>query len=129
MNIQEAIKSGKPFKRKGDKDYYSADIKASSVIVLDALDLLADDWVIKEEWYEGDFKAKYPNGVLCYVWDGDSSSESEDLKIRVDIIYAYVPDWDFPFRGLSFGWEHAKPVPKNEMPACLEDTENNKERK
>ena len=128
MYIHEAIKSGKPFKRKGDKDYYSADIKASSVIVLDALDLLADDWVIKEEWYEGDFKAKYPNGVLCYVWDDDSIVETS--KNRVDIIYAYIPDWDLPFRGLSTKWIHAQPVPKSEMPACLEDTENNnKERK
>lgn len=32
--------------------------------------VISDGWEVEEKWYEGDFKNKYPNGVLCLVRTG-----------------------------------------------------------
>ena len=46
MNIQEAIKSGKPFKRTGDKVYYlSRTVTDCKTFYYE--DILADDWEIE----------------------------------------------------------------------------------
>ena len=34
------------------------------------IDYADDIWETEEMWYEGDFKNKYPNGVLCLVRTG-----------------------------------------------------------
>jgi hypothetical protein len=61
MNIQEAIRSGKPFRRRGWPDdgfyvvYVEHDIVLtlendfSTSIVLDVQDILADDWYTRED--------------------------------------------------------------------------------
>jgi hypothetical protein len=61
MNIQEAIKSGKPFRRRGWPDdgiyvvYVEHDIVLTlendfaASIVLDVQDILAEDWYIRED--------------------------------------------------------------------------------
>jgi hypothetical protein len=61
MNIQEAIKSGKPFRRKGwvDDDIFvvyqkddialSLESDFSTSIELDVQDILADDWYTRED--------------------------------------------------------------------------------
>lgn len=61
MNIQEAIRSGKPFRRKGWPDdgifvvYVAHDIVLtlekdfSTSVELDVQDILADDWYVRED--------------------------------------------------------------------------------
>lgn len=44
MRIQDAIKSGRPFKRKGSLLVYRTD-----VVNLTTADILAEDWVIEEQ--------------------------------------------------------------------------------
>lgn len=57
MTIQEAIKSGKPFKRKLWKDWHSVDQESQWFtntatdyrVVLAARDILAEDWEVKKK--------------------------------------------------------------------------------
>ena len=60
MTIQEAIKSGKPFRRKGTQEFYIVDYNTGFICVYDTThsnsgefsvdlyvdDLLADDWML-----------------------------------------------------------------------------------
>jgi hypothetical protein len=57
MRIQEAIKSGKPFKRKLWRDWHTVDAESQWFVntatdyrvVLSARDVLAEDWEVKPE--------------------------------------------------------------------------------
>ena len=55
MTIQEAIKSGKPFRRRNEEwrlpinGKYWKDTPIKAVLNVTAEDLLADDWVVKSE--------------------------------------------------------------------------------
>ncbi|HSL46874.1 MAG TPA: hypothetical protein VK897_25780 [Anaerolineales bacterium] len=65
MNIQEAIKSGKPFRREGwvDDDIYvvyvendivlTLETDFSTSIDLDIQDILADDWYTRDSFTDG----------------------------------------------------------------------------
>lgn len=61
MNIQEAIRSGKPFRRKGwvDDDFFvvyekddivlTLEADYSAFVELDVQDILADDWYTRDD--------------------------------------------------------------------------------
>lgn len=123
MTIQEAIKSGKPFKRKYWKDWIKRVkdycVWATGVnkneLANDAIsinDILADDWEVKEEWYEGDFKKKYPNGVLCWVWNSYSN------VINKRVVIDYIPEVQ-KFKTDTGTIVSARPVLPSEAPAII----------
>ena len=74
-------------------------------------DFLADDWEWVEEWYEGDLKKKYPNGVLCWTWNEDEDNACmniiTDYKFGRFLTFAKVP------------YLFAKPVKPEEAPAII----------
>ena len=80
MTLKETYKTNKLFKRKGWKIWYNKiEERECGIYViyenndsydirrLSLADIFADDWIVKEEWYKGDFRKKYPNGVLCWI--------------------------------------------------------------
>ena len=126
MTIQEAIKTGKPFKRKGwnfylecQKSNYSGNLCfylqcTRTAYTLSGDDILADDWEVLEKWYEGDFEKKYPNGVLCWVWES-----FRDFKI-IRVIKDYNPQECYPFLSQdNYRWSRAKPIKPSEAPAII----------
>ena len=123
MTIEEAVESGKELKLEGNEWLY---VRANGCIcykgtILPATftkkDVLSNKWIVKEEWYEGDFKAKYPAGVLCKVSD-------DEVNWILAIITLYGEGEDYPFfTNIPTQWTYAKPVPKEEMPFVL--TEDN----
>lgn len=121
MTIQEAIKSGKYFKRKKWNFYLHVDgyniyDEKEQIFTLDTTDILADDWEVKEEWYEGDFKKKYPNGVLCWVWD-----ICEEKVARVVNDYKQINEYPFIVYEMDriVTFKYAKPVKPSEAPAIV----------
>ena len=130
MTLQEAIKNylqnGRKFKRKhwhsqawltqkGSYLCYEVDGK---YVNLSINDLLADDYEIKEAWFEGNFKEKYPNGVYCFV--------SDDKKSWIKIVVTnYKPDLSYPYIDEEGGrWKFAKPIPKDKIPYILTEEED-----
>ena len=75
--------------------------------------------MIKEEWYEGNFKEKYPNGVMCKVWDKNDDATYTAIVIDYDKVRAY------PFITSELGkYEFAKPITdKNKLPVIFEEEE------
>ena len=134
MTIQEAIKSGRPFKRKGlnfylecQKSNYSGNLCfylqcTRAAYTLSGDDILADDWEVLEKWYEGNFKKKYPNGVLCKVGNSEGLYKPYNIKI----ITNYVKGDKYPFKsyygnptGCLLEYEYAEPVKPEEAPAII----------
>ena len=119
MTIQDAIESGRPFRRPGHgfwlgvEDNTIIDYEDREDYYLTVDDIIADDWEIKEEWYEGNFKEKYPNGVLCWVWERGVAS--------LDIVIDYLVGSDSPFRTRYAYFKHVEPVKKNEAPVIIGD--------
>jgi hypothetical protein len=93
MTIQEAIKSGKPFRRKGWPTFWEYDLsrdwityeKTSDQPPIRLRDILADDWEVKHEPREwlivGVMTAL--DGRTSLVVDGpDLSNESRKIRVR-----------------------------------------------
>jgi len=132
MNLLDAAKLSKPFKRKDWNKWYHApnSLREVTFFVIDDdmkyylltfSDLLADDYIIKEEkWYDGDFKKKYPNGVLCWVSNLSYSSD------YVEIIKDYNSDEEKFISIINEEWNYAKPISKKDAPVFLEDLEETK---
>ena len=132
MTIQEAIKSGRPFKRPhyenwlvidelNNKIWFSINKgKGGFFPSFSAEDLLANDWIVQEKWYEN-FKKKYPNGVLCWVYiEGMCTNEMRvviDYDKEKEVFKTITSSED----GLIFE-EHrsVKPVKPEEAPAILD---------
>ena len=69
---------------------------------------------LEEKWYEGDFKKKYPNGVLCWVWHYMSPEKYRTIVVN------YVKDSKYPFLSFdNFTWKCAKPMNSSEAPAII----------
>ena len=74
-----------------------------------------------KKWYEGDFKTRHPNGVLCNV-----KMYPPDPPVR-RIIMDYISFKELPFRAQALrafdpfteGWAIADPVPPDEAPEIL----------
>ena len=124
MTFLEAVKSGKKFKRKGEKHWCSISNTGDIIRHVDGESVLcyanyfwytAEDFEVNEKWYEGDFKKKYPNGVLCKLYD-----RKEDQPIY-DIVIDYIKDAHYPFRTKSMNYRrYAEPVSKKDAPAIIE---------
>jgi len=118
MTLQEAVATGLPFKRLNHDEWYKPDDVNFS---FSKEDLLADDWVVKNVWYDG-IGEKYPNGVLCYVWDYDS--EGLDVNKRITVVVDYVDGDNFPFKTADGDSAmDARPVTTKEAPAILDESE------
>ena len=123
MYLTEVLKTGKPFKRKKKTFYLSVNqegkigFEESGGFIEATLtkeDILADDWMIKEEWYEGDFKKKYPKGLICWAWDYDG-----DDKAKV-VMIAFNKKSEFPFETEEGCYRYAEPITKEEAPTILD---------
>lgn len=71
-----------------------------------------------EKWYKGDFKKKYPKGVLCWIWKDYPYSP---IHKRV------VVDFDSRiqrFKTDTGTWVYAKPVKPEEAPAIIKKEQN-----
>ncbi len=113
MTIQEAIKSGKPFKRY-NWDKWLTEINKDIIISLSREDLMATDWIIQSELFKiKKFKEKYPNGVLCWCWHIDKSNK------KLDIILEIKDNVPYPFKGLYDVYSNAEPVKPEEAPAII----------
>ena len=126
MNMLEAVYSGKDFKYGDNRDWlyvYETGLICyrSTIIPAQFLkeEVLGDKWIIKEEWYEGDFKKKYPHGVFCEVKPVYSSH-----PLTVTII-DYHKGKAFPFRARGGGWLNAKPIPPEKAPAIIGKEDKN----
>ena len=73
--------------------------------------MFSDKWEIEKEWYECDFKKKYPTGVLCFA--------RNDSEWKKDIITDYEVGRIYPFRGTRNNWIYTKFLSKNEIPVIL----------
>ena len=121
MNLTEAVKSGKEFKFENRGSwmyigrngiiYYSGTIFPAQ---FSKEEVLSNKWIVKEEekWYEGNFKEKFPQGVLCKV-------SCNVKRWGTDIIMNYSRDLHHPFIGSRDDWLNAKPIPKDEIPVIL----------
>ena len=123
MKDRDSLLSGKWFKRKyrsycvrwnNDKFLFEMLLgdcrnKDKTIVVyhFNPEDFVEDDWEWVKEWYEGDFRKKYPNGILCYVW-GDSGIK----YMRVVTDYKEPFGWDTD-QGY---WKNAAPIPKEQAP-------------
>jgi len=127
MLLQEALKSGKPFKRQHWDCWYIVKTKNpkssfrlyckkhEDFLQVSLEDILANDWITKGEWYEGDFKKKYPNGVYCVILDKGSLYYN-----KVTIIYNYdITNAPFPFMGQATGYQKVRPATKEEVDKIL----------
>jgi len=137
MKFEEIIRdkdrlySGKWFKRRNKSYYIKWNEKLGFVYITapcdneDFLqrysfspeDFLSDEWQWVEKWYEGDFKKKHPNGVLCWVWDNGSDKKYIDLIVD----YSKNKKCPAPFDGVCGNWKNAKPVSKKDPIKFLED--------
>ena len=115
MNILDAVRSGRDFRVKGTKEWlyvgkdgviYYRD--AGVHVIPRKEDILRDDYEIKKEWYEGNFKEKYPNGILCRVRNYENSKWYPAIVIDYNFFNAY------PFETASGEWKWAEPIPKDE---------------
>ena len=120
MTLQEAILSEKPFKRKDWEFYFKVRRNSiylestNSLFIPKKEDILANDYEIEEKWYEGNFKKKWPNGVLCKV--GDNIKYHQIFAIVVD----YIPDSQNPFLTINNTlWKSAEPIKPEEAPAII----------
>ncbi len=126
MKDKERLYNGKPFRRKGrsfcikwDEQYGFVRINSCKECD-DELhrysfipeDFLADDWEWVEEWYEGDLKKKYPNGVLCRASSRETGSYIVVIKDYDEVHKRFVDTtgWD---------WEYAELVKREEAPAII----------
>ena len=84
--------------------------------------LLADDWEWVEEWYEGDFKKKYPNGVLCWVWDFTDDYDSKKVNVHQEIIIdTYIDrEGNRVFKSRYRTFKYVKPIEPEEAPTIIE---------
>ena len=121
MTFKEAVESKRPFKRK-DGSYWCivnelGEIKAYDYpdyrIYLTTGFIFAEDFVIKEEWYEN-FKKKYPNGVWCKVWD-DIDKNIKHYRVVID----YKKNLPFPFITQLGSYTYAEPT-KEGAPVIIE---------
>ena len=124
MTLKEAIESKRPFKRKDWECWYIVNELdemcrldcPNSKFYANAKAIFAEDWIIKEKWYEGDFKEKYPNGVLCKVWDKDEDATYTAIVINYDEHKAY------PFITSDLDkYEFAEPITKDKAPAIIKE--------
>ena len=136
MKLQKAIRNGKLFKRPNMKYWITIFVgfficldeekKRARTYELTKKDVLADDWIIfedeiEEKWYEGDFKKKWPNGVLCKVCNNQNTK-----KIIRPIIEYDTNPWLSSGRRFCDGilyWEFAIPVKPEEAPAIIGDSD------
>ena len=135
MKEKESLLGGRWFKRKHkdycvrwNKDEYLFEMllencrnkdKTITVYHFNPEDFVVDDWGWVEEWYEGDFKKKYPNGVLCYVWDEIPYHKKYDIAVVV-VVVDYVQTSKYPFVAFEGNyWKYAEPVKSNEAPAII----------
>ena len=120
MNLIEAVKTGQLFKRPWWNSWQC--VENLKTINLSKEDILATDYEVCERWFMGNFKDKYPNGVLCYVADTEHTLDSDE-KI-VQIIIDYSPNEDFPFTAQNGTyWKIAIPITTDEAPTILERDE------
>ena len=99
---------------KGIKDYcFSFDLD----------DFGADDWEwLEEKWYEGNFKEKYPAGVICWVWDITDDYDSKRVNVHQEIIKSVaIRQNKYIFWDGNKWWEYAEPVTSDESPAIIGD--------
>ena len=124
MNLIDVIKNGGKFKRSGWDNWYvtdkvilkNADENNKSKTLSDN-DILTDDWeLFKEKWYEGNFKEKYPNGILCWVWNYDRANRY--MHVITDFIYDECP-FVFDKNGIYKEWCSAEPVKTEDVLAII----------
>ena len=140
MKLEEIMKSknnlfnGVWFKRK-NKDYkirwnyitdkfeylHNKEIK-DYCFSLDDFEVNNWEWLRDEEWYEGNFKDKYPNGVICWVWDIPDNCNSERVNCHQEIIKSVViKENKYVFCDGNKYWRYAEPVKSDEAPAIIEN--------
>ena len=125
MTFLEVVESGKLFKRKNGSCWYRVtkggnvvkinDDNSETLIYLDISFITAIDFVIKEEWYEGDFKKKYPNGVLCWVYD----KWEKKISYRA-VVVDYTKESGFKIT-VGYYYSNAEPVTKKDAPTIIEE--------
>ena len=123
MTLQEAVESCKPFKAITSELWLIADKTKNRILfkhdntpkTIVPSDFFLD-YEIKEQWYEGDFKKKWPKGVLCWVWDDLNNDKQK--RIVVD----YDPKDELPFITYSrYIFKYAEPIKPEEAPAIITD--------
>ena len=87
-------------------------------------DFTSHDWSWfkeKKMWHEGNFKGKYPSGVLCWVWDRTDDYDSRPINYHQEIIIdTYIGGNNTTiFKSWSNAYEYAVPVTIDEAPAII----------
>ncbi len=86
--------------------------------ILSVEDIFAEDYVIRDEleekWWEGNFKKKYPNGVLCWV------GNDKDHLITKIIIVDYYPVKKYFLDDRGIAYRYAEPVRPEEAPIIID---------
>ena len=75
-------------------------------------DFLVDDWEWVNEWYEVNFKKKYPNGVLCRAWN-------ENTSVYIVVIKDYDKLDERFVDTTGRAWKYAEPIKSEEAPAII----------
>jgi hypothetical protein len=107
MNIIEAIKSGKNFRRPGVKGWLYVDVFKCSFKQIDWESLIADDWEVEEkpvtitkEEFEKAWKSAIENSKRAY--DPKWAKETEDWRERLDIAQWFLIQEIFVRKELGF---------------------------
>ena len=95
--------------------------------------LLSNKWeakdIINEEWFEGNFKNKFPYGVLCNVYNGKSKPNPDTGSIMtfegmdINVIFNYHKGDIHPFKSIYWSWERAVPVSTYNAPKIIKREE------
>jgi len=80
--------------------------------------IFADTWEIKEEWYKGNFKEKYPNGVCCDINENTEYNNNIIPVIITDVMYESNETPVF-LDALSHEYRYARPLDPEEAPAII----------
>ena len=60
---------------------------------------------LDEKWYECDFKEKYPNGVLCWVWNDKFNKKYRAIFIN------YISNTPYPSWSVEeVSWKYTEPA-------------------
>ena len=111
----------KPYCVKWSEEYgfieiisYEEDNKVERAYKFTPNDFIVNDWEWVEKWYKGDFKKKYPNGVVVMAWNDKSQEKYKTIMIN------YIPNTSFPFWTVGeISWKYAEPVKPEDAPAII----------
>lgn len=106
MDLQTVSKSARYITRPSFNGQWIDITDFNKTIMLKPEDLIADDWIGRDFWYEhiGEY-----NGILCWAWD------DFEIDKELVIIDSCNMDEEYPFKSIGTSFMNARPVTEEEI--------------